>query len=62
MNKTDDFPGYTYKYTVVIKNASGILVCFNDGKGNWDNNAQKNYSVYTGIYGIKNGSVTPLVK
>ena len=62
MNKTDDFIGYTHKYTILLNNSTSITACFNDGKGNTDNNEEKNYSVQQGIYGIKNGTVTQLIK
>ncbi len=48
--------GY-YSYTIDLGTATGATVCFNNGS-NWDSNNGANYTVGTGVYTIKNGSVT----
>ena len=60
MKQSNNYNGYTHKYTIRLDNAANILTCFNDGSNNWDNNGEKNYSVGAGVFGIKNGKITNL--
>lgn len=62
MSSTNEQPGYMWKYTIDLGNATEATVCFNNGDGTWDSNNQSNYKVYAGIYGIKDESVNKLQK
>jgi hypothetical protein len=60
MEKTGDVSGYTWKYTIDLGTKDSAIVCFNNGSGSWDSNGGKNYTVYAGNYGVKDGKVTKL--
>ena len=60
MEKTGDVSGYTWKYTIDLGTKDSAIVCFNNGSGSWDSNGGKNYTVYAGNYGVKDGQVTKL--
>ena len=62
MIKSNDYAGYTHKYTVKLNNTANIIACFNDGNNKWDNNGEKNYSITEGVYGIRNGQVINLAQ
>lgn len=59
--KMDDskvFGGY-FELTIDLGKESTVTACFNDGKGNWDNNDKKNYVLKAGSnYKIKSKSVS----
>ncbi|MCR5609371.1 MAG: starch-binding protein, partial [Lachnospiraceae bacterium] len=57
INMTSAGNGYM---KAAIKNVSGKLnFCFNDGKGNWDNNGGSDYELKeTGTFTIKDGKIT----
>lgn len=54
MQATGEVSGCTHKYTINIGTQSYAEVCFNDGKGSWDNNSGSNYKFNTGTYTFKN--------
>lgn len=64
MDIASDKGGYTYKYTVNLDKATSFTCCFNDGKGNWDNNNGANYTVSgisgSVIYGVKDKTLNKL--
>ena len=60
MTASNDFTGYTHKYTIKVSATTSVIACFNDGNNNWDNNGEKNYSFVAGVYGVKNGKITSL--
>ena len=41
--------GY-WKVTINLGNETGATMCFNNGKGTWDSNSSKNYTVKAGTY------------
>jgi len=41
--------GY-WKVTIDLGNETGATMCFNNGKGTWDSNSSKNYTVKAGTY------------
>ena len=47
-----------YKAIINLGTAEGATVCFNNGKGSWDNNNKKNYYLTKGCYRITDGEVT----
>ncbi len=57
MIKTDEIEGYTHKITIPLGEETKITCCFNDGKGNWDNNNKNDYTLEAGDYLIDNGEV-----
>ncbi len=64
--KVSDKEGYNFMFEIPVdagsaKNAD-IKVCFNDGNNSWDSANGKNYSLFVGEYGIKNGKVNKLNK
>ena len=42
--------GFNYKAEIDLGTAKNMTCCFNDGKGNWDNNSSKNYTFSAGYY------------
>ncbi len=48
----------TRKAIINLGTAEGATVCFNNGKGSWDNNNKKNYYLTKGSYEIFDGVVT----
>ncbi len=61
MSKSSEVNGYNWKATINLGNNSSTQVCFNDGNNNWDSRNGQNYTVSTGSYGVKNGTVTSVV-
>lgn len=64
MKKSSSQEGYTWKYTISLKNEEKIIMCFTNGSGKWDNNKKNNYTI-KGIkdevsYGIKGSKVKKL--
>lgn len=55
MTATSEVSGYKWKATIDLGSKNSTQVCFNDGNGNWDSRYGANYTVSTGIYGIKDG-------
>ncbi len=60
MSKSSEQSGYTWKYVINLGEATKATVCFNNGNNSWDNNNNANYSIPSGIYGVKNGKLTKL--
>ncbi len=60
MEPTDEFTGYTHKYTINLGTSKYAYVCFNDGNGNWDSRNGQNYFFEAGTYGYYNGTITPI--
>lgn len=60
MSKSSEQSGYTWKYEIDLGTGDRATVCFNNGSGSWDSKNGANYTVYTGVSGIKNETVTPL--
>ena len=64
MKKSSSQEGYTWRYTISLKNEEKIILCFTNGSGKWDNNKKNNYTI-KGIndevsYGIKGNKVKKL--
>ena len=60
MDYSYDAYGDSRKTIIPLGSENECTVCFNDGKGNWDNNNGKNYTLGPGTYNIKNGVITTL--
>lgn len=60
MEKNTENNGYKFKYTIPLGNQTEATICFNNGVGQWDSQNGRNYKVYAGAYGVKNGNVTKL--
>lgn len=60
MTATNEVSGYTHKYTIELDEATAN-VCFNDGKGNWDNNNGANYNFEAGTYTYSNGNISKYI-
>lgn len=56
MEATNELSGYTHKYTIDLGDSDRVLVCFNDGNGNWDSRNGQNYTFNAGVYTYSNGS------
>lgn len=57
MTATNEVSGYTHKYTIDLDEPTANI-CFNDGKGNWDNNNGANYKFEAGTYTYSNGKIS----
>ena len=55
MERTSEKEGYMWKYTIELGQEGSAMVCFNNGNGSWDSRNGQNYTVYSGIYGVKDG-------
>ena len=62
MVECTDVEGYTHKAEINLGNDVTTMVCFNDGKGNWDNNNGNNYTFGAGYYTYSNGRITKIAK
>ncbi len=60
MEATAEMPGYTHKITINLGNSTDLIVCFNDGNGNWDSRNGANYNFKTGTYSYSNGNITKI--
>lgn len=60
MQNTSEQSGYTWKYNIDLGDDNQATVCFNNGNGSWDSRNGANYTVSTGIFGIKNQTITSL--
>ncbi|MCR5608468.1 MAG: hypothetical protein K6G26_05335 [Lachnospiraceae bacterium] len=58
MEASNEVNGYTHKIVIDMSDADNIVLCFNDGNGNWDSNNGQNYTMGKGTYYYKNGVVT----
>ena len=60
MTATNEVSGYTHKYTIALDEPTANI-CFNDGKGNWDNNNGANYKFEAGTYTYSNGNISKYI-
>ena len=44
--------------TISLNKYNSLTLCFNNGKGSWDNNSKKNYTIGTGVYLIDQSKKT----
>ncbi|MCR5608724.1 MAG: hypothetical protein K6G26_06640, partial [Lachnospiraceae bacterium] len=58
MTRTNIVSGYTHEINIEMDNADEVVVCFNDGKGNWDSRNGQNYTFGVGTYYYSNGKIT----
>lgn len=57
MTKTS-YKQYNWMYAIDLDDAENATICFTDGRGDWDNNQNRNYVVEVGTTGIQNGEVS----
>ncbi len=60
MEASTTISGYSYEITIDLGEATTLTACFNDGKGNWDSNNEKNYYFEVGVYTYCNGEITKI--
>ena len=59
MEESSEVEGYPYKIDINMGTTSKLVLCFNDGNGNWDNNNSNDYTISAGTYTFANGKFTP---
>ena len=63
MEETTEVSGYTWKYTIDLGSTDSVTLMFTDGEGTWDKNSDGNkYVLSTGIYGIKDYTVSSVTE
>ena len=60
MEESTEVNGYTHKITIPLGNAEKVTVCFNNGNNSWDSRNGQNYTLKTGVFGIKNQTIYEL--